>query len=373
MELKRSKTKIVVVGQTPPPFHGQAVMIEEMLKGTYQKIEMVHVRMSFSSEIDEVGKFAVSKILHLTKIILKIIYYRVRFNAGELYYPPSGANRIPFYRDAIILCSVRPLFKKVTFHFHAAGIAGLYPQLNPIAKFFFRRSYFHADVGIRLSNHTANDCKPLKIKKTFIIPNGIEDNSDLFKEPKQINEFPVILFVGAVSESKGVQILLKASGLLKDKGLKFSLNIMGKFESAQFERSTRNFVAENNLSSFVQFLGVKTGQEKFKEYWQSDIFCFPSFYTSESFPVVLLEASSFGLPLVSTLWRGIPSIVIEGDNGFLVPIKDEVLLARRLEALLNDDEQRKAMGKRSRQLYVENYTLDKFYQSIESALISPVE
>jgi glycosyltransferase involved in cell wall biosynthesis len=228
-------------------------------------------------------------------------------------------------------------------------------------------------VGIRLSEHTADDCQPLKIKKTFIIPYGIEDNLGLFKKPRQISEFPVILFVGAVSEGKGVQILLKASRLLKDKGLKFSLRIMGKFESPEFENSVRNFVAANSLSGVAEFLGVKTGDDKFREYWQSDVFCFPSFYTSESFPVVLLEASSFGLPLVSTWWRGIPSIVIDGDNGYLVPIKDEVLLATRLEALLTDDQQRKKMGERSRQLYIEKYALDKFYRNIEKALLSPAE
>jgi glycosyltransferase involved in cell wall biosynthesis len=368
METSKLKTRVIVVGQTPPPFHGQAVMIEQMLKGSYSTVEMIHVNMSFSKEIDEVGRFAFSKLLHLINVILKIVYCRIKYNARQLYYPPSGANMVPFYRDAIILSVVRPLFKSVTFHFHAAGISELYPSLGPIARFFFRHAYFHADVGIRLSVDTADDCRPLKIKRTFIIPNGIEDNLHLFSRPRAINPHPVILFVGAVSESKGVPVLLKAVALLKKKGQNFSVKIMGKFESVEFESSVRKIVADNNLSDVVQFLGVRTGHQKFQEYWQSDIFCFPSFYGSESFPVVLLEASSFGLPVVSTKWRGIPSIVTDGDNGFLVPVKDAALLAERLETLLESEELRQRMGARSRKLYVEKYTLEKFYANIEEAL-----
>jgi glycosyltransferase involved in cell wall biosynthesis len=370
MEIKNPKIRIIVVGQTPPPFHGQAVMIEQMLQGVYSSIEMIHVKMSFSRGIDEVGKFSFLKVFHLAEVILKVFYNRIKYNANHLYYPPSGPNRIPFYRDVIVLFFIRPLFRKINFHFHAAGISDLYPRLSPIAKFFFRMSYFHADVGIRLSENSTDDCRPLKIKREFIIPNGIEDSRSLFKQPRIPNDHPVILFVGAVSEKKGVSVLLSAASILKQNGLSFSIKIMGKFESVQFEKSIQNLVEDKNISGLVQFLGVKTGRDKFQEYWQSDIFCFPSFYESESFPVVLLEASSFELPVVSTRWRGIPSIVIDEDNGFLVPIMDEKSLAVRLEVLLKNEQLRRRMGERGRQLYLEKYTLEKFYNNIEHALSS---
>ena len=118
----------------------------------------------------------------------------------------------------------------------------------------------------------------------------------------------------------------------------------------------------------VTFLGVLIGDDKYSNYSKNDVFCFPSFYESESFPVVLLEASSFALPIVSTWWRGIPSIVTDGDNGFLVPVKDAHSVAEKLEILINDRAARAKMGARSRQLYVENYTLEKFHKNIETAL-----
>jgi len=65
-------------------------------------------------------------------------------------------------------------------------------------------------------------------------------------------------------------------------------------------------------------------------------FCFPTFFESETFGVVLLEAMQFSLPIVATRWRGIPSIITDGDNGFLVDPKDPIGLSEKLETLLRD-------------------------------------
>jgi len=72
------RNKILVVGQTPPPFGGQAIMIERLLEGKYKDTELFHVRMSFSREMNEMGRFSFFKIFHLilciprTKFIIKI-------------------------------------------------------------------------------------------------------------------------------------------------------------------------------------------------------------------------------------------------------------------------------------------------------------
>ena len=59
-ELRR--TLILVVGQTPPPIHGQSLATAYLLEGSYPDLEFVHVRMSFSSSIGEVGRYAASPL-----------------------------------------------------------------------------------------------------------------------------------------------------------------------------------------------------------------------------------------------------------------------------------------------------------------------
>ncbi|MCB0778123.1 MAG: hypothetical protein KDC03_01035, partial [Flavobacteriales bacterium] len=57
--------RVLVVGQTPPPFGGQAVMIEALLAGRYDRIHLEHVRLAFSDDMDSVGRFQWRKVLLL--------------------------------------------------------------------------------------------------------------------------------------------------------------------------------------------------------------------------------------------------------------------------------------------------------------------
>ena len=64
-----------------------------------------------------------------------------------------------------------------------------------------------------------------------------------------------------------------------------------------------------NLQEYVTYLGKKYGDYKYEIFQSSDIFVFPTFYHNECFPLVLLEAMMFGLPVISTSEGGIPDIV----------------------------------------------------------------
>jgi len=361
--------KILIVGQTPPPFGGQAIMIEKIVSWKYNNLKVYHVRMEFSKEMDEIGKFMFSKISHLLVLIFKILFFRLRHNIDTLYYPPTGPNKIPFYRDVVILSIVRPFFKKTCFHFHAGGVSELYPSLSPIMKLLYKTSYYDVDLGIRLSESSPDDPKAIKAKQSCIIPYGIKDcYTD--RQPKIIGEPCVILFVGLLSESKGLTTLIDVISKLKIKKLNFSVLAVGKFESADYEKEIKDKIEVLELDSYISFLGVLTGEKKYEAYQKSDVFCFPSFFEAESFPVVLLEASSFSLPIVSTKWRGIPSIVKDGESGFLLPIKDVEAISEKIELLIVDDRLRKQMGENARIIYLNNWTEEKFYQNISTALSS---
>ena len=81
----------------------------------------------------------------------------------------------------------------------------------------------------------------------------------------------------------------------------------------------------------------------------------------------------FALPVVATQWRGVPSLVDEGETGYLVPIKDSKTLADRLETLILNPDQAEKMGQKGREKYLQNYTIDRFYHNIEEAFLSVSE
>jgi glycosyltransferase involved in cell wall biosynthesis len=365
------KINILIVGQTPPPFGGQTVMIEKMIKHNYKFANLFHVRMSFSKEMDEIGLFKFSKIIHLITIIINVWLLKFKNNIKVLYYPPAGPNLIPILRDVIILSCCRPLFKKTIFHFHASGVSEYMQKLPAPIKFFFKFAYNNADMALRLSEFTSEDAKKLSAKNELILPNGIEDSYLSFQtKNKTKNKGITILFVGVVICSKGIEDLLMAVKVLNDLHIIIKLKVVGKLESVQYHKKLLQLCKEMKIADMVDFCGVKTGNEKFNEYFNADIFCFPSFFNSEAFPIVLLEAMCFKLPVVSTFWRGIPSIVRNGETGLLVDVHDIKSLADGLTCLITDENKRKIMGENGRKRFLENYTSEIFYEKMDNMFSS---
>ena len=68
-------TKVLVVGQTPPPYHGQAIMIQRLVESKLNDVELIHVPLRFSSSMDEIGRVRVSKIAHLAVVVFRIVYH----------------------------------------------------------------------------------------------------------------------------------------------------------------------------------------------------------------------------------------------------------------------------------------------------------
>jgi glycosyltransferase involved in cell wall biosynthesis len=322
--------------------------------------------MNFSKEMNEIGRVDLSKIVHLFSVIVRICFVRITSGASILYYPPAGPDKIPIIRDIIILNATRWLFKKTIFHFHAGGVSGV--KFNSrLLQFFFQKAYFNADCAILLSDLNPPDGEKLHSLKSLVIPYGIEDN---FRGTRQVkNEKLKILFVGLLKESKGILILLMASSKLKKEGLKFTVEVVGKFESREFEDKVWSYVIEHQLESCIIFKGVLEGASKFKAYNDSDVFCFPTFFESETFGVVLLEAMQFSLPIVATEWRGIPSVVNSGHNGFLVKPLDVEDLACKLRELILDEKLRKKMGDAGRRIFLSKFTLDVFYNNMEKMFL----
>jgi glycosyltransferase involved in cell wall biosynthesis len=371
-------SNILVVGQTPPPLGGQAIMIEKMLKGSYgEEVRLVHVRMSFSRELDESGKFKIRKLPKFCWLMVRILVARFAQGADILYYPPASANRLAVWRDLAILISTRWSFRKTILHFHTGGLSDVYNSSSAWMRFLCRLAYFHPDVAIRLSEYTHEDGKAVRARREFVVPNGIEDESAAYflgDRQRPGAEHPIrILFVNLLAEAKGVITLLEACHLLAKRGVHFQARFMGRFESPQFEQRVRQLVQESDLGGCISFLGVLSGQEKWEQFARVDIFCLPTHHEAETFGVVLLEAMSFGLPVIASRWRGIPSVVQDGVCGFLVPVKDPVALAGRLEQLIRDPELRRTMGQEGRKRYLENFTIERFHDRMKAVFRAAAE
>lgn len=141
------------------------------------------------------------------------------------------------------------------------------------------------------------------------------------------------LFVGACVPRKGLDVLLRALALLRD--CRITLEVVGDLglERRYGERLV-GLARELSLADRVVFHGAVAREALWEHYARSDLLVLPSLW--EGCGVVLLEATSFGLPIVATRVGGVGEVVSDGDNGLLAPPGDAAALAGLLRRACTD-------------------------------------
>lgn len=363
---------VLLVGQTPPPVNGQTTMIEELLKGRYRGIRLHHVRMTFSRNIEEVGNFQLRKILILLSTLVEIIRARMKSRAKILYFPPAGPTLIPVIRDIVVLAGTRWMFQFTVFHFHAAGLTEIYPRLPRLLRPLYNLAYRNPDLAIFTAKSSSVAGAMLGAKSISIVPNGIPDPGadHTLVRRRTKDHIPCILFMGILCEGKGLFTLIEACTILKRNGADFRVVCAGAYGFGTSPQEVNALIETRGLKRYFNFPGILSGEKKRDAFKEADVFCFPSHYFAESSPVVLIEAMSFQLPIVTTNWRGIPDIVGGSGGAFIVEPKKPELIADSLAKLLRDQELRTVMGKKNRLWFAENGTIEKHRERIESAVLA---
>ena len=370
-EVKQA-VRVLVVGQTPPPFHGQALMIKMLLEGKMPDVELYHVRMAFSYDMNQVGRFQLGKLIHLAVVISSIIYYRFRFGIRVLYYPPAGPNLVPLLRDIAILLSTRWMFAKTVYHFHASGASELIARLPVPLKWLARGAMSRPAAAIQLSELTTPDAAALQAQQIFTVPNAAHDEASRLNFAPRLRDADSllkVLYLGTVCEGKGTLVLLDACADAIAKGTRVHLDIVGSFQPSEFREQVENRIRAAGMQDVVRLWGQQTGEDKWRRFSEVDVFCFPSHYQSEGFPCVLLEAMCFSLPVISTFWRGIPSIVEHGKTGFLIAPHDHLRLSGYLQSLAEDAVLCRNLGTAGRTRFCELFTVEKYVTGLRQAFI----
>ncbi len=159
-----------------------------------------------------------------------------------------------------------------------------------------------------------------------------------------------LISVGRLHEAKDHVTLLRAIKRLVMKNVQISLVLVGEGELRGLVENTVN---ELGLQAHVHLLGNWTNVEDLLPH--ADLFVLSSRH--EGLPMVLLEAMSCGLPIVTTAVGGIPEIVEDGVNGYLVPRENPDSLAEKIELLLAQPETARRMGATNRDQAVAKYSM----------------
>jgi glycosyltransferase involved in cell wall biosynthesis len=185
------------------------------------------------------------------------------------------------------------------------------------------------------------DIEPEKI---FVIPVGTELVTDAQVAPRQRHAAPTVLFVGRLIEEKGVPILLRAFQQVKGTCPDARLVIVGDGP----ERATLQELASRlDMHDSVQFAGWVPYEQLPEFYRNARVVVLPSLH--ESYGRVIAEAMSFGRAVIATDTEGARGLILDGQTGFIVPVRDVRALASKVGYILCNPEVAHQVGEAGRQ------------------------
>jgi glycosyltransferase involved in cell wall biosynthesis len=295
----------------------------------------------------------------------------------------------------MLLC--RPFFPHIIHHWHAGGLGDwLGREGTWFERWFTHRILGRPTLGIALAIPSMRDPLWFRSQVVVNVPNGIPDpcpefegkilprrqsrraarhrllaggnpEVDALRETGDDPHICRVLFLAHCSRDKGLfetlEGVIAANRELRARGssVQFHLTVAGSFVDSAGEEEFRARAAAE--AQMVQYAGFVRDEAKTKLLAGADIFCFPTFYAAEGLPVNLIEAISFGLPVVTTRWRAVPEVLPPDYAGFVPPESPAGVAAALLAAALED-------GARLRQYYLEHFTLTHHLRELASTLRS---
>jgi len=182
-----------------------------------------------------------------------------------------------------------------------------------------------------------------------VIPSGVDLDQfrpldhDVARKRIGVVDKKLILFVGRLDPLKGIDLLLRAVSLLEDDDNIQLCIVGGDLENDPEAKRLSNLTQALGLSDKVRFEGLVPHEELPWYYNAAAVSVVPSYY--ESFGLTVLESLACGTPVIASRVGGIPSLVRDGETGYLVPWRRPESFAQRLEFIFANETLRTQMGK----------------------------
>jgi glycosyltransferase involved in cell wall biosynthesis len=362
-DLKVKIPKVLLIVKIPPPLTGFKFMNQKVVdcikENKNYKIKILPIKGNIS-------KFKILK--HLNNInlmifyIFKLVYYLVFNKFQFVYFTISPVHR--FKRDFIFVIILKFFRVKLIYHLHGKGIREYCNKtvlLNKLYKFAYKNV-----IVICLSEKLTYDIETIHKGPIYILNNGIHSTGSIGSRNYKNSQIPQLIFLSNLIVSKGVYILIEALKILHQKQINFKCNFIGACSYDVRMDSFNDKIKEADLGEKVNYLGALFGYDKEKILINSDVFIYPTY--EDAFPLVLLEAQSFSLPIVATNEGAIPEIIDDGINGFIVEKRNPHILAEKIEILINNERLRNQFGDEGRKKYINNYTLEIFETNLNKIL-----
>ncbi len=264
--------------------------------------------------------------------VLKLLLLFIFNDVGLVHI--HMASRGSYLRKSILVRIAKHFKAKVILHLHGGEFQEFYlNECTAYKQSHIRNTFNMSDKVIVLSSQWFDWVKNIVTDNTkiCIVYNSVHEiNMAACKESNQ-----VLLFLGRLGRSKGVDDLINAYSKIANIFPKSRLDLGGDGDLQRYKKQSISLGIQNQ----VNFLGWVSGKDKNQCLANATIYCLPSY--NEGFPMGVLEAMSSGTAVIASTAGGIPDAIEDGKEGLLVEAGDVTALANALTLMLNDDKLRK--------------------------------
>jgi glycosyltransferase involved in cell wall biosynthesis len=354
--------KILMFGYRPPPVFGPSVAYENLLRSEFVRhFDVQFINLSVVKKIRELEGFRPGKVLKLGRFVLQELWYLVVKRPALCVYPVAY-NRQALWKDSLLMGLARAFRVPVVVWAHGMGAPRFRESLAPRWRRWFDRNIQNAAGIVVLADCLrAEFLDWVPAQRVHTVNIGIEPVADLPPRVSVPNRLTV-LYLGALSRTKGVFDLLQAMTLVCQRVPQVRLVMAGEWFRADEEAEARRLVQERGLTGVVEWPGPVQGTAKWRLFRTADVFVFPPYSQFEAYGIVLLEAMQAGLPIVATRGGARNEIISDGVNGLLADEKNPADLAEKISRLAGDTALRTKMGQANRVTFNRRYTHELFGQ-----------
>lgn len=365
MQLKTNPRLLCILHRSPPA-HGAAKVGDFIASSRKLKeaFDCRFVTIKSSDTIGDIGKVNFKKLYLVAELYVKVLWALLIFRPQKIYFTAS-IRSVALYRDLLVstLWKVYGLFKpvEVFYHYHTKGVD---EYVSTSARNLKLTRFFVKDVNlILLSPLLEKDFEQVKsYKKVYFLPNGVEDplkNEDFdtyIARKYEDVETVEALYLAHMMKEKGYWEVLELAKETKGDNIRYHFAGSWKDKESEVEFST--FVEEYGLEEQVIYHGFVSGEHKAELFKRAHLLLYPS--KNDAFPLTLLEALAYGVPVVATAEGSIPYILDEHSG---IVIQDSNALSDALgEARVKLLDQKTAAHCRRR--YLDNFSLERFEENL---------
>lgn len=288
-----------------------------------------------------------------------------------------------YYAIKAYIIALGIIWKYDIIHFHTVPNISLVIQLPVFlsAILWRKKIILHLHVGNQIEDHKNNKLFHFCIKHSDLIillsKSWKEKFDKLFSQYNKRTDYlynacttvkaidykqhnKTIAYAAHMNTNKAYDLLLKAFAKIKDSYPDWKLIMMGDGEVEKAKKMAQ----ELKINNQVIFTGYITGMEKEKYFQKASIFCMCSY--QEGFPMVVLEAWSYGIPVITTPVGGLPEVIEEGKNAITFNFGDYQALSKQLELLINDYDKRHFMSSYVQDFVETNFSINTISYKLSS-------